>query len=245
MPLTPMVCGSTYTTANLLDNVNALMAQTDNRDVRVVAGVIRNSGAGWQLIGDATHKAMNVDSVTSSGSFITIGYPSINGKKVVSFVITPDETFQAEGYQIGASVTPTGANIQLSRILGVSGYFQFNAASGGSFSAPIGTPIGITDITWDAANQFAVVSHQGMGASQVHMQPVVTPRRSTPFTKLEVVSEFSSTFYFVDNAGNKITPPGGSGFWFSRGLGQIDRNMNAASVVSGIGNFWFIGLIEV
>ncbi|MBE6572991.1 MAG: hypothetical protein E7652_01190 [Ruminococcaceae bacterium] len=71
-----------------------------------VAGVIRNSGDGWQLIEDDKHAPLNCKSVSvneSKGS-ISINYSDLNIKKVITFTVTPDETLSSMGYTCGASV---------------------------------------------------------------------------------------------------------------------------------------------
>lgn len=79
---------------------------------KTVAGAIRNVGNGWAFINDANHSPQNLSaiSVNSSGD-IVVNY-SFTASKVVSLVVTPDETF-ASLYSVGASVGLSTATISV------------------------------------------------------------------------------------------------------------------------------------
>ena len=93
------------------------VSEADDKDVRIVSGVLRNSGEGWQLIEDRSHSSLNCNSVYSvdSAGFITVDYSGINAKSVISFIAVPDESFAKDGYSCGASVGLEYSNIYLYR----------------------------------------------------------------------------------------------------------------------------------
>jgi hypothetical protein len=90
----------------------------------MVSGVIRNTGDGWELITDDFHDSINVESVSNGKLAITVNH-SFTAKKVVSFVVTPDETFVKEGLTAGASVGLDKTNIYLTK-LGSNSYSDPN-----------------------------------------------------------------------------------------------------------------------
>ncbi|ADL00542.1 hypothetical protein [Brevundimonas subvibrioides] len=81
----------------------------------IVAGVIKNAGSGWELIINATHTEMNVDSVSSLSGEIVINYATLGAVKVISFVAGPDEVLAQAGLTVGATVTPTAATLRMAR----------------------------------------------------------------------------------------------------------------------------------
>lgn len=85
-------------------NFEASVKSEQNKDVCVLAGVIRNINGEWQFIVDSTHDKTNLETVSPNGIYdIELGY-GFTAKKVNSIVITPDETFQQFGISVGASV---------------------------------------------------------------------------------------------------------------------------------------------
>lgn len=91
------------------------VSEVNDKNIRLVAGVIRNSGDGWQLIEDKNHSSLNCDSVyiVDDGKCVTVDYSELNVKKVVSFVVCPDETFASLGYTCGASAGTDYTNIYI------------------------------------------------------------------------------------------------------------------------------------
>jgi hypothetical protein len=83
----------------------------DPPPVIMVAGTIRNVGAGWFVAQDATHHPLNL-SVERSGRTIRIGYPT--GVAVMTLIVTPDEQLARRGITAGVSAAPGHATITLS-----------------------------------------------------------------------------------------------------------------------------------
>lgn len=73
-----------------------------NDDYTIVSGVIRNKGAGWELIQDAGHETIGITNVSQDKEKITISYNKTS--KVNSIAVTLDETMTSEGFSTGASV---------------------------------------------------------------------------------------------------------------------------------------------
>lgn len=92
----------TLTGATNLESSNNLVFENQQK-YKIVSGVIRNTGNGWELISDTAHEPLHIESVSNNNSAITIDY-SFTAKKVVSFVVTPDETFVRNGLNAGSSV---------------------------------------------------------------------------------------------------------------------------------------------
>lgn len=83
-----------------------------------VAGTIRNTGSGWDVLDDSTHESIGVASVSEDTSKITITF-DFTATKVVSFVATPDETYTGSDISsIGASVAVTYAELYLTNAAG-------------------------------------------------------------------------------------------------------------------------------
>jgi hypothetical protein len=73
------------------------------KQYKIVAGVIRNVGNGWELINDTAHEPIHVLSVSNNDLAITINH-TFTAKQVVTMTVTPDETFVKDGIKAGASV---------------------------------------------------------------------------------------------------------------------------------------------
>jgi hypothetical protein len=67
-----------------------------------VAGTIRNTGSGWSTISNSAHAPMNITGVETTNDKIIIRH-SIKATKVVTFIVTPDETMASEGVTVGIS----------------------------------------------------------------------------------------------------------------------------------------------
>lgn len=99
--------------ATRLETTNNLAFENQHK-YKIVAGVIRNNGNGWEIIRDSGHESLHVKSVSNNNLTITIEH-SFKASKVVSFMVTPDETFVKEGLTAGASVGLDKTFIYLSK----------------------------------------------------------------------------------------------------------------------------------
>jgi len=83
-----------------------------SRKLRVVAGVLRNTGTGWDWINNSGHTPVGFGAVSVVGNAIRVNY-TFTANKVVSLVVCPDETFALQGLSCGASVGTTYSDIFL------------------------------------------------------------------------------------------------------------------------------------
>lgn len=129
---TPTAAGHAVTKAyaDALSLSGALIGET-GRDFRVVAGALRNDGAAsyWQPISDAGHDPLNIDSVSTSTTAITVDYTGIGATKVVSFIVGADDTLTARGYVAGASVGLSTSIIHLAQTQPYADYVVYNGTT--------------------------------------------------------------------------------------------------------------------
>jgi hypothetical protein len=83
--------------------------------LEVVLGVLRNTGTGWEVLDDAGHTPLNIDSVSTSATHITVNYASMGVTDVGSFTVVPDDALASFGFFAGASVGLEQATITLSQ----------------------------------------------------------------------------------------------------------------------------------
>ena len=95
-------------TAQLAETVRGETGKT----VQTLAGVIRNTGAGWFYIDDEGHNRINMSAVSVQNGSIRVEHTG-DATKVGALVATPDETFGKEGMIVGASVGNTFSLIDL------------------------------------------------------------------------------------------------------------------------------------
>lgn len=98
--ISSMVVAVLYLFEKSNEKVVATVELSDN--YRIVAGVIRNAGGGWELIQDATHETIGIRGVEQNEDRIIVRYDE--SSKVNSMAVTADETMSSEGYTAGASV---------------------------------------------------------------------------------------------------------------------------------------------
>lgn len=105
----------------------------NQQNYKIVSGVIRNTGSGWEIISDSYHEPIHVKSVSNTNQFITIEH-TFKAQKVVSFIVTPDETFIEDGINVGASVgldksilyvNQNGTYLDPSKVVSSKGNFWF------------------------------------------------------------------------------------------------------------------------
>jgi len=83
----------------------------------------------WSFIDDADHTKTYFTQVQgkSSGNTIHLSFPS--SRKLLSFVVVPDETLAGRGVFVGSSVSDTAADIYVYQHILSSGYLQGNGTS--------------------------------------------------------------------------------------------------------------------
>lgn len=223
------------------------LMERNNKRHKVIAGVVRNSGDGWEFIINERHQGdLNcVDVSTDENGYIVVDYSAIGAKKVVSLLVAPDETFASLGYIVGASV-----GLGLCRIK-VEQYFtncvggHINADNNGNFTIDSGNNIGLSAVSWDSTNSRLTITHNSIS----NAYPAFTPGLYGRYIiRLYSQNATSTTIEFWDaNTNAKVTDISTKmSFWFSRvTMGLSMRQVRAENIVNGNGNFWFIGIFEV
>jgi hypothetical protein len=224
---------------------NSGIAGVAGRNFKMVAGVLRNfnDGQGWRLITDPEtpkHSSLNVASVSSDGSVITVNFPGIAATKVISFIAAPDETLAAAGFSCGASVTESAAAITLKKQKNVSDYVSYDGANWGSTNNVFtngGFAAGILLLTHPAVrvdNLGHVCNLTGRAGAFV---PQVGGSVNATETRISFY-DWAGAIQTVANAGMKV--------FVDRGLADVTES--PAGVHVGIypsSNIWFQGVFEV
>lgn len=223
------------------NQTNILNIQTafENKNVKIIAGVIRNSGTGWRLIDDANHQPINIDSVSvDSANNIVINY-GFTASKVLSLVVTPDDTF-AKSYTCGASVGLSTATIALYTIPRTIGGFVYYNSSNSSWN------VDSSDFTatYNSNTGQLTLSHESLSsyATKDIMNISVSGRDCN--ARLFSTASNAVNVKFYDWDGNVITTPSSDmKVCVARTINAVHANAN--NVINSGGNFWIYGILEV
>lgn len=206
----------------------------DNNKVDFVAGVIRNTGSGWEIISDSEHKALNVSSVSNTSGFITITYES-TFSQVISLTVNPDEVYAGYGLFIGASVGLSSAVIKIYEKQYIPIRMLITkTASGFSISRLAGRELNfsITNNTYEIS-----LTHDSFDTSE----PYILGMTNTDFIFSATSTSLTSKKIRSLGFPNPNLMPTGTRFQvifddFKYNL--IDPN----SLTDAAGNFWFQGM---
>lgn len=218
---------------------------TSSAPLYAVAGVLRNTGAGWNWISDAGHEPIGIDSVSSNSSAITVNYGTLGASKVGSFIVVPDEKLSEQGFQAGASVGTTSTDIYLSR--SIPSYSDYVAYSSGAFVSANG----VFTCTWDATGGYLQVSHPTIIGSALNVS--LTGRPGTALNYTPVVAgdlTTGSTFIaieFRNAAGAKVTTPDTNMRVFVTHGGGFIPSVDPSTVNTTTypnSNLWVMGLMR-
>lgn len=133
-----------------------------DRKYSVVAGVVRNTGGGWFIIDDGTHRNANIASVSPNpNGTLQIDYPK-EYNKIVSLIAAPDEALAQRGVMIGGSVGQSFSVFDITAAMS----FYVDASDGSITGDSLFTPYLSADIS---SPQQIVISHPNMIGA-----PVVT-----------------------------------------------------------------------
>lgn len=205
----------------------------------IVSGVIRNydDSNGWVLVTEAGHVALNILSVTTGASSITVNFNLADGDSVSTFIAVPDDTLAGAGFTVGASVVPSAATIVLKQqTKKISDYVSWNGSAFtsqnsvftiGSFTAGLLTLTHPTVVTVPATVQLQM-------------------RSGVYIPAWETASSGTTTIKFFDYAGTLITTADTNmKLYVNRGLpsGNDDPALvNTTTYPSS--NIWFFGIIR-
>lgn len=212
------------------------------KNYKVVACVLRNTGSGWAALNNSLHAPVGVESVTSNNESITINY-SFTAAKVVSLVVTPDETFSGMGLFCGASVGDHTAVIKIFESPKIQGgYVRY---TGGSW---VLTGQGTSEMTTSYAGGVLTITGPSMSAL-TEVEPgiaQVTGRDGSPRAVVGAngVAHDVINISWLDSSDNVITTPNATHRAFFTKMSPTSQ-VNPSLLISGSGNFWVYGIFEV
>lgn len=234
------------TNATVATKADKATTITSSAPLYAVAGVLRNTGSGWNWISDAGHEPIGIDSVTSDGSAITVNYGSFGASKVGSFIVVPDETLSGQGFQAGASVAADKSLIYLSRsIPSYSDYVAYVGAGGWVSSN------GVFTCTWDAVNGVLQVSHPTIVGTSLNVSLTGRPGTALDYSP-RVAGDLTtgSTFIgieFRDAAGAQVMTPDTNMRVFVTHGGGFVANVDPSTVDTATypnSNLWVFGVMR-
>jgi hypothetical protein len=208
----------------------------------VVVGALRNVDGTWEVITDTNHTPVNIDTVTTTGTDITVNYTSLDGIKVGSFVAVPDETLARQGFFCGASVSATSAVISMSQA--IPSYSDYVAYTGGAWVSANGVFTcaysgGVLTLTHPALiGVGANVSLTGRDGTTIAYTPSISGGSSTTATTLNIV--------FRDSAGAIVTTPDTNMRVYATHGGGL-RSVNPSEITTTIypnSNIWLMGMMQ-
>lgn len=227
------------------DIVQSLQGAASGNQYRLVAGAIRKTNGVWGLIHDTGHTPSGIASVTDRGNDLRIQY-GFTAQKVVSLVVTADETYNVLGYSFGASVGLDGSTIRItnSQQVNAGGYLAYDGtewvASTGNITSvetrpnpheirvyhPL--PVPATDI-------YLSITGRGPGKYIYRAEGSGTSKDGRGYTNVGI----------YDMSGNPVTAFKKDMKLFmvrqSNPLGQVAPS----ALPEGNTNIWILGLMEV
>ncbi|MEV8029277.1 hypothetical protein [Cellulosimicrobium funkei] len=204
----------------------------------VIAGVLRNTGSGWEYLDDGGHQPTNIAAVSSSSTAVTIDF-GVSGSKVASLIVGTDETLSRQGVLAGASVGLSSAAIWITQVTSqtISDYVSYNGSAWQSASGVF------TDFAF--ASGTLTLTHAAVPGTG----GAVAPRAGGSAAYDALLGSLGPTTTQVE--------------WFNASRAKVttaDANMrayvtrhgptaltpiNPSTFVSANGNLWVLGLIEV
>jgi hypothetical protein len=212
----PGYLSETELTATYAGSDDGILYGTNGKKYAFVAGAIRNVGGTdyWQPINDTGHSPVNIASVTTSTSQITVNF-SVTGAKVITSSVVTDEVMAANAYFAGASVGLSSMNIWINRGT-IADYIYYNGSSfvsaGSKMSPGTLSEGGTLTLTHDSIPGFGVsamvresplavaIGPGGPGATTTPLQfrDAAGTLLTTPMTDMKV---------FVTRSGQGTTNP--------------------------------------
>ena len=210
---------------------------TDGEKIKIVAGVIRNTGDGWSFIENSTHSKIGFASISTSSSSITLTH-NFTAKKILGFSVTPDEDFVQEGYFAGASVGVSSTIIKISiASKEIGGYVYYDETSSEWKTNYLKN---INNVSF--SNGILTMTHDSLG-SNPQMLGSVTGRDGIRAT-FGSLGATSTQVKFYDTSGNLIiTPTNDCKAYVTRM--RRSAYVDPTKIISDSGNFWIVGVFEV
>ncbi len=218
-----------------------MLTSCQGQGVDYIAGVIRNTGGGWQLIDNVDHTPLNIASVeTLSDGKIRINY-DFAASQVISFTVTPDETYIRYGLTAGARASLDYAMITLSAPL----RFYYDTGTGHIVNNFIfGDNVYESEIGMDYVefthppvygNTMPVYSKIS-STSEKQLNITFQPINSTT-TRMFISTDLEGQNSAINN-GQFVAPAGF--ITIDLGVAEVDAN----DVQSVTGNLWIMGIVQ-
>jgi hypothetical protein len=213
---------------------DGLVRGSDGKRFRVVAGAIRNSGTGFQLINDAAHTPVGIHSVTTAADGMSVTLKlTFQGASVGSVVAAPDETLAAAGYAVGASVGLGSITLFASQPGGFGDYVSWNGSKWVSLNGIV------TSAVMNASTGLITCTHANISSPYGGS---VTSRSLSKRASLEGTSATTTTLYLVDSAGRPVKKPTTDNrFWITR---TGARRATMRELARAGSNIWIYGVFE-
>lgn len=217
-----------------------LANQTSGKKIRIVAGAIRNTGAGFALISDSEHEPLGIASVTNDTTKITINY-DFTATRVLSLVVTPDEIMADNGIFVGASVGTSLSNIYACKNYYVNGYITKSGGANPAYAVDASLSRGVT-----AAAQFIDAYTMAITHENCDLPNYVNGRCWAKSGNQNCyISSYGLTSTRVkfknDFTGADVVPADGVYVFEKQGFSKMNPN----SLTYTGANFWIYGIFEV
>lgn len=207
------------------------------------AGVIRNVSGSWELIDDSGHAPINIDSVTTTDTDITVNFGSASGVEVVSFQVTPDEVLTKAGFTAGASVATDKAIISLAQ--SIPSYSDYVAYTSGAFLSSNGV------FTCDFTDGVLTLTHPQIIGTALNVSLTGRPGTALNYTPVISGGTTGSTFMkveFRNSAGALISAPDTNMRVFATHGGGHKSTVDPGDITTTVypnSNLWVSGLLKV
>jgi len=222
-------------------NASGINASTEGKKVAFVAGVIRNSGNGWEYINDSGHNPMNLSSVTvNQNGQIVINY-GFTASKVLSLVATPDETF-ARSYIIGGSV---GLDSTLFNVYSLP--INYGGLTTVANNAVTVTNSNFTSGSFNTSTGEIKLSHPSLSALSAKEKFNISAICSSASYDVIIGSQGNDyiSLYLKDSSGTILKDTVGIRINIIATRQVNSVFVNADDIVSTGGNFWIYGVMEI
>lgn len=220
------------------------------RKYRVVAGVIRNMGSGWETIEDVGHRSTGIDSVLTNSDHIALNHTAIGVSRVLSLSVTTDEAL-AGTFDVGASVGLDVTRIYMRKRETLADHISYNGTDWTStYNLFPGMTFSGGTLTIPHENVFGEFITNGVNGGN-NMDVTITPRDGASANYLYSVAaggvgNTSTQVTIRTLSGALVTTPNTNmRFMFSRG--DYMRTINPADVNNTTfpgGNLWIYGVFE-
>ena len=228
-----------YNTKRNVDLSTFLDTEYAGKNVRVVAGVIRNSGDGWTFINDTGHNPINLDRIGYDANGNIVVYFGFTAKKVLSFIAAPDDDF-AKLYTCGSSVGLEWATISLYSIPQIVGGLITYAD--GAWNTQFST----FNLARSVSGNIVEVTHPAVPSADTAewFDITCTSWRGKFSAYVQSVTAQSFQVKMFDLDGNEMAmPPAGAGLVLTRTTPTVRQD--ARNIVSSTGNIWIYGVLEI